>query len=170
MDGREKDGKKGGDNMDEHEPKSEAPKEYDVGYGKPPEQRRFRKGISGNPRGRPKRPIDFRDQLLREASLVVTIKENGRTIRMPKYDITIRQLMHKAMKGDLNATKLFLRYYHPASEQASLLAAQKTKDAEAVKSKNYKALTTVELEAMLAQQIEAARRIRKSEMRSDGWR
>lgn len=27
---------------------------YEVGYGKPPEDTRFRKGQSGNPRGRPK--------------------------------------------------------------------------------------------------------------------
>jgi hypothetical protein len=155
------DNQKDGDEMDEHEPKSEAPTEYEVGYRKPPEQRRFQKGISGNPGGRPRKPIDFRDQLLREASLIVTIKENGRTIRMPKYDITIRQLMHKAMKGDLNATKLFLRYYHPASEQASLLAAQNSKYADAVKTKNYKVLTTAELEALLAQQIEAANKNKK---------
>jgi hypothetical protein len=161
MDDREKDRKKDGEEIDEHDPKSEAPKEYDVGYRKPPEQRRFQKGISGNPRGRPKRLIDFRDQLLREARLIVTIKENGHTIRMPKYDITIRQLIHKAMKGDVNATKLFLRYYHPASEQASLLAAQEAKDAEVVKNKNYKALSTIELEAMLAEQIEAAKKNKK---------
>ncbi|RYD84807.1 MAG: hypothetical protein EOP84_04475 [Verrucomicrobiaceae bacterium] len=27
---------------------------YDVGFGKPPEDSRFRKGVSGNPKGRPK--------------------------------------------------------------------------------------------------------------------
>lgn len=27
---------------------------YDVGYGRPPEETRFKKGQSGNPRGRPK--------------------------------------------------------------------------------------------------------------------
>ena len=28
---------------------------YDVGFGKPPESGRFRSGVSGNPKGRPKR-------------------------------------------------------------------------------------------------------------------
>jgi hypothetical protein len=28
--------------------------DYDVGYGKPPPHTQFQKGVSGNPRGRPK--------------------------------------------------------------------------------------------------------------------
>ncbi len=30
------------------------PRDYEVGYGKPPSRTRFRSGQSGNPRGRPK--------------------------------------------------------------------------------------------------------------------
>jgi hypothetical protein len=30
------------------------PKDYDIGYGKPPEENRFKQGKSGNPQGRPK--------------------------------------------------------------------------------------------------------------------
>ena len=30
------------------------PHDYKVGYGKPPKEHRFKKGQSGNPRGRPK--------------------------------------------------------------------------------------------------------------------
>ena len=32
---------------------NESSSEYDVGFGKPPKQTRFQKGISGNPKGRP---------------------------------------------------------------------------------------------------------------------
>ena len=32
---------------------SKIPCDYDVGYGKPPRHTRFKKGQSGNPRGRP---------------------------------------------------------------------------------------------------------------------
>jgi hypothetical protein len=31
-------------------------REYGVGYGKPPHQSRFKMGLSGNPKGRPRRP------------------------------------------------------------------------------------------------------------------
>jgi Family of unknown function (DUF5681) len=32
------------------------PKDYDIGYKKPPKAHQFAKGQSGNPNGRPKRP------------------------------------------------------------------------------------------------------------------
>jgi hypothetical protein len=34
-------------------PMTETKRDYDIGYGKPPEGRRFKKGQSGNPSGRP---------------------------------------------------------------------------------------------------------------------
>jgi Family of unknown function (DUF5681) len=32
--------------------------DYEVGYGKPPKTSQFKKGESGNPSGRPKKPTD----------------------------------------------------------------------------------------------------------------
>ena len=37
----------------------DCPRHYDVGYGKPPKKHRFRKGQSGNARGRPKGILAF---------------------------------------------------------------------------------------------------------------
>jgi hypothetical protein len=42
------------------------PEDYKVGYGKPPKGGQFKKGISGNPSGRPKKPLDFASQLKKE--------------------------------------------------------------------------------------------------------
>ena len=36
------------------EDKKEAPREYAVGYGRPPKKGQFKKGNSGNPGGRPR--------------------------------------------------------------------------------------------------------------------
>jgi hypothetical protein len=140
--------------MDDRE--IETPSDYEVGYGRPPMNTQFRRGVSGNPKGRPKKPVDFGGQLLREARLPVVINDNGRPTRVSKHDVALRQLIHKAMKGDVNAMRLFFRYYHLASEQASLLAAQQAKDAENMKRKNFKELSTEQLEWLVAQQYEEA--------------
>ena len=46
---------------------------YEVGYKKPPKDSQFQKGISGNPIGRPRKSLDFNDQLIRESRSIMTI-------------------------------------------------------------------------------------------------
>jgi hypothetical protein len=52
--------------------------DYEVGYGKPPKSGQFKKGISGNPSGRPKKPSDFLSVLMKELESKVTIHESGK--------------------------------------------------------------------------------------------
>jgi hypothetical protein len=83
---------------------------YEVGYGKPPKQHRFKKGQSGNPGGRPKkaknkpRPIDPPNQptdalILEEAYRPVTIREGDQVIELPAIQAAMRALAISAMKG-----------------------------------------------------------------------
>jgi hypothetical protein len=51
---------------------------YDVGYGKLPLHTRFRKGQSGNPKGRGKGTRNFATIFMRAMSQSVTITEYGR--------------------------------------------------------------------------------------------
>src|SRR5215204_1766862 len=53
--------------------------DYDVGYKKPPVHTRFRKGRSGNPRGRPKGSANYLTTLRRVLAQKVTITELGNT-------------------------------------------------------------------------------------------
>ena len=71
--------------------------EYEVGYAKPPEAKRFRKGRSGNSKGRPK--------LL--ARKTVTI--NGETKKI--YAIQLRQIIaiDAAYQGDLKPLQAYFR-------------------------------------------------------------
>jgi|tagenome__1003787_1003787.scaffolds.fasta_scaffold20606024_2 hypothetical protein len=77
-----------------------------VGYGKPPDHSRFRKGVSGNPKGRPKRKKDLAtitDKVLGEK---VVVTENGRRRSITKLELIIRQLTNKAAQGNMPAVKI----------------------------------------------------------------
>ncbi|MEQ8743503.1 DUF5681 domain-containing protein [Parasphingorhabdus sp.] len=76
----------------------------EVGYGKPPKHSRFKKGKSGNPKGRPPRPKpanDMRAILERVANEEVEI--NGRAMSMA--EVEVRSIQRKAAKGDVSASR-----------------------------------------------------------------
>lgn len=83
--------------------------DYQVGYAKPPAEHRFKKGQSGNPKGRPRRSrpapakrqgVSYADHLiLEEAYRPVTIREGDTTIELPAIQAAMRALGISAMKG-----------------------------------------------------------------------
>jgi Family of unknown function (DUF5681) len=88
-------------------------------YRNPPAEHRFRKGISGNPRGRPRknralvstkvygRPgIGFEDRiksLAIEAYRLITIREGDRTERIPVIQAILRKVAVAAANGNIRA-------------------------------------------------------------------
>src|SRR5215469_15592455 len=58
---------------------AEKQSDYEVGYGKPPRHTRFKKGQSGNPRGRPCGSKNLKTLLSEALSEPVIITENGRS-------------------------------------------------------------------------------------------
>ena len=147
---------------DEKKLEQETAVEYEVGYGKPPKHGRFQKGISGNPNGRPKVARDIGTAVLRELNTRITINENGRQIRVSKLDVMAKQAVNIAMKGNAFHWRQVLEVSQQAAEKEALLAAQKAKDADLKKHRNYKLMSTQELEGMLAEQLAAAERAKKS--------
>lgn len=80
------------------------PQEYDVGYRRPPKHSRFKKGKSGNPKGRPPRPKpanDMRTILERVANEEIEI--NGQAMSMT--EVELRSIQRKAAKGDVSASR-----------------------------------------------------------------
>jgi hypothetical protein len=82
--------------------------DYQTGYGKPPVNRRFKKGQSGNPSGRPKGSKNAASVIKRALNERVTINEGGRRKTITKLEAAVKQLVNKAASGDLRVGKLFL--------------------------------------------------------------
>ncbi|MEL1249283.1 DUF5681 domain-containing protein [Aurantiacibacter gilvus] len=93
------------------------PQQYRVGYKRPPAEHRFRKGQSGNPRGRPKgsrnQPkVDTghgmraaEEYLKQEAYRTVTVREGENYIELPAIQAIFRAMGVSAMKGNRFAQK-----------------------------------------------------------------
>ena len=87
------------------------PKEYTVGYRKPPGTTRFKPGQSGNPKGRPKGSPNLAADLSTELGELITVREGGAAQRVSKQRALIKSLMAKALQGDVRATTALLALY-----------------------------------------------------------
>ncbi len=121
---------------------------YEVGYGKPPRSTQFRKGVSGNPRGRPKKARDFDHELLRESKASVILNENGSRRRISKHEAAIKQLINKAISGNIPALRTYLDRYQTAFERIALLEASQSSDTK--KYDDVRKISNEELERMVA--------------------
>lgn len=81
---------------------------YAVGYGRPPKTTQFKKGQSGNPRGRPKGSRSVGALLQEILNQRIAVTENGRTKRIPALEIMLRRLTNDAMRNDSVALKTVL--------------------------------------------------------------
>jgi hypothetical protein len=77
--------------------------EYEVGYGKPPKKKRFKKGQSGNAAGRPKGSKNFLTVLGKALNEQVIVTERGRQRSISKLEAMVTQLVNRAAGGDLTA-------------------------------------------------------------------
>lgn len=82
--------------------------DYRVGYRSPPKGTQFKKGESGNPKGRPKGSRGLQNIMVEELKSNVTIHENGRSKTVKKGEVIVKQMVNKAMAGDHKAAHLVL--------------------------------------------------------------
>jgi Family of unknown function (DUF5681) len=102
------------------------PEKGDVGPGRPPKDTRFKPGVSGNPKGRPKGSINLRTRVTHQLRQTVTVTRNGRPVKMRKGDLIALQIVDTATKGDLKAALLAVRLDDEASIAASRVSVEET--------------------------------------------
>lgn len=88
-----------------------------VGYCNPPKHTRFRKGQSGNPKGRPRGTLNMATVLERTLRERVVINENGKRKTITKLEAAVKQLTNKAASGDMKAFSLLTALVRSAEER-----------------------------------------------------
>lgn len=110
-----------------------------VGYGKPPIGSRFQKGTSGNPLGRPRNApqatLDnelefFPEMVLEELGREVTVRQNGKEVRLPALQAVLRRGIADAISGKVNAQKFIAALARAAEQRRDETAARQIKFVE----------------------------------------
>jgi hypothetical protein len=74
-------------------------------WSDPTRHSRFKKGQSGNPKGRPKASESFARLARRTCNERIVIKENGERRTIAKLQAAMKQLINKAASGDARAIR-----------------------------------------------------------------
>jgi hypothetical protein len=92
--------------------------DYAVGFGRPPEQTRFKPGQSGNPNGRPMGRSNAKTTVARVINETIPVREGQKTSHMTKLEAVFQAHIMKAVKGDARSAGIILG----VAKQMGLLA------------------------------------------------
>ncbi len=87
----------------DHRHSAAAKRDYEIGYGRPPQHSRFKPGESGNDKGRPKGRRNVRTVVEEVLNQRITIREGDRTRSLRKLDGVVLTMVNKALQGDVKA-------------------------------------------------------------------
>jgi hypothetical protein len=94
---------------------------YEVGFGKPPESGQFRPGVSGNPKGRPKRkPSTYAERVVDLFDAPVTYRERGKTKVATRRELAYQMLVDKAVAGGAKEINQVLKMLRRAMRNANV--------------------------------------------------
>ncbi|MEJ6595273.1 DUF5681 domain-containing protein [Parasphingorhabdus sp.] len=79
-----------------------------VGYGNPPKHSQFKKGQSGNAKGRPRGKRNMASLVGDVLAQKVTVTANGKRKRVSSETALLLRLREKALGGDLRALQIML--------------------------------------------------------------
>jgi hypothetical protein len=98
--------------------------DYKVGYGKPPLRTRFKKGKSGNHKGRPKKIPDLSELIGEELESTRFIEIDNKRVKLSTTRILVKRFMQLALKGDRKALFPALEYADKHQKAAAKRVAQ----------------------------------------------
>jgi hypothetical protein len=76
---------------------------YSIGYKKPPKDKQFQKGKSGNARGRPKGSNNFLKLLQQELEKPIVVAENGKRKTVSRMQAMVMRMVNGALQSDQKA-------------------------------------------------------------------
>jgi hypothetical protein len=76
---------------------------FEVGYRKPPRHSRFKPGMSGNRKGRPKARKNFKTIMDEELSRRMEVKVDGKTKKVSRFEALVMLLVQRGLQGDTKA-------------------------------------------------------------------
>ena len=82
---------------------------YEVGYCKPPKHTRFKPGLSGNPRGRPRKSKNFTTIVRQVLEEKIPARAGEKTRKISKAEAVAIRLINSAAQGDPKALTAFLQ-------------------------------------------------------------
>ena len=100
------------------------PDDEEGGYKSPPKRTRFKKGQSGNPKGRPKGTKNLKTELTEELQEQILVREGRTQKQVSKQRAMLKSLTAKAVQGDTKAASVVLTMVY------RLLHADEVGDAE----------------------------------------
>ena len=82
------------------------------GRGNPPKEFQFKKGVSGNRKGRP--PKSRKDQVVsniisKVLNALTAYREGGRTKRASRLELALKKLVNSALEGDVKSADLLFK-------------------------------------------------------------
>ena len=109
--------------------------EEEKGYGKPPKKHQFKKGVSGNPRGRPKGKSSLLSDLNKIVNQKISVNLNGQNMRLTKRQAFLQRVANDAIAGGANAGRLLYELLKLEAEQpdtAGMSASERNKQDQAI--------------------------------------
>ena len=115
----------------------------DVGYGKPPRNSQFKRGQSGNPKGRPKGSRNFSTDLKATLEEPIRVTNHGKSQTVSTQQAALMRLREKALGGDVRALDSLIglaRLYNDDDEMAEAATRLSATDAEILEAHDAKVL------------------------------